>query len=138
MSNEGKPVYDELFEHHKIVADKGQAVLRIDKFLSDRLPNSSRNKIQQAATDGNIMVNGSVVKPNYKVKPMDEISIVLPYPPRETELIPENIPLNIIYEDDISLAFNNKKLINYDGLFAFLYILFSPRLIRICSHSFMF
>ncbi len=106
MGDEGKPVYDELFEHHNIVADKGQAVLRIDKFLSDRLSNSSRNKIQQAAVDGNIMVNGVVVKPNYKVKPMDEISIVLPYPPRETELVPENIPLDIIYEDETLLVLN--------------------------------
>lgn len=106
MSEEGKPIYDELFEHHNIVADKGQAVLRIDKFLSDRLPNSSRNKIQQAATDGNIMVNGVVVKPNYKVKPMDEISIVLPYPPRETELVAENIPLTIVYEDETLLVLN--------------------------------
>ena len=104
--NEGMPEYDELFEHHNIVADKGQAVLRIDKFLSDRLPNSSRNKIQQAAAEGNIIVNGIVVKPNYKVKPDDEISIQLPYPPRETELTPENIPLNIIYEDDTLLVIN--------------------------------
>jgi 23S rRNA pseudouridine1911/1915/1917 synthase len=97
---------EELFEHHKIIADKGQAVLRIDKFLSDRLANSSRNKIQQAAHAGNIVVNGEVVKPNYKVKPMDEISIVMPYPPRETELQPENIPLDILYEDDALLVLN--------------------------------
>ncbi len=106
MSDEGKPEYDELFEHHNIIADKGQAVLRIDKFLTDRLPNSSRNKIQQAAADGNIIVNGQVVKTNYKVKPEDEISIQLPYPPRETELLPENIPLDIVYEDDTLLVLN--------------------------------
>ncbi|KAA3645613.1 MAG: RluA family pseudouridine synthase [Bacteroidetes bacterium] len=97
---------EELFEHYKIIADKGQAVLRIDKFLSDRLPNSSRNKIQQAAHAGNVVVNGVVVKPNYKVKPMDEVSIVMPYPPRETELIPENIPLDIVFEDDTLLVLN--------------------------------
>lgn len=97
---------DDLYEHHKIVADKGQSVLRIDKFLSDRLPNSSRNKIQQAAQDGNIRVNNETVKVNYKVKPFDEISIVLPYPPRETEVLPENIPLDIIYEDDTLLVLN--------------------------------
>lgn len=97
---------DELFEHHNFIADKGQAILRIDKFLSDRLANSSRNKIQQAASDGNIIVNGVVVKPNYKVKPLDEISIQLPYPPRETEIIPENIPLDILYEDDTVLVIN--------------------------------
>ncbi|MBL4710166.1 MAG: RluA family pseudouridine synthase [Flavobacteriales bacterium] len=122
MSDEGKPVYDELFEHYNFVADKGQAVLRIDKFLSLRLANSSRNKIQQAATDGNIRVNGEVVKPNYKVKPMDEISIVLPYPPRETELLPENIPLDIVYEDDTLLVLNKPSEMvvhpgygNFDG-----------------------
>ena len=81
MIDEGKLEYDELFEHHNIIADKGQAIIRIDKFLTDKLANSSRNKIQQAAADGNIMVNGQVVKTNYKVKPDDEISIQLPYPP---------------------------------------------------------
>tara|TARA_B110000503_G_C7167299_1_gene422543 strand:+ start:2366 stop:3433 length:1068 start_codon:yes stop_codon:yes gene_type:complete len=106
MSEEGKPEYDEMFEHHNIVADKGQAIIRIDKFLTDKLANSSRNKIQQAAADGNIMVNGVVVKTNYKVKPDDEISIQLPYPPRETEILPENIPLDIVYEDDTLLVIN--------------------------------
>ncbi len=97
---------EELFEHHKIIADKGQAALRIDKFLSDRLPNSSRNKIQQAAHSGNVLVNGEEVKPNYKVKPMDEVSIVMPYPPRETELKAEDISLDIVYEDDSLLVLN--------------------------------
>ena len=108
MKEEGDDLLqdDELYEHHNIIADKGQAVLRIDKFLSDRLPNSSRSKIKQAAIDGNIVVNGNVVKQNYKVKPLDEISIVLPYPPRETEIIPENIPLDILYEDDTLLVIN--------------------------------
>lgn len=106
MSEENHEEEEELFEHYNFVADKGQTVLRIDKFLSDRLPNSSRNKIQQAAHSGNVIVNGLVVKPNYKVKPMDEVSIVMPYPPRETELLPENIPLDIIYEDDTLLVLN--------------------------------
>ncbi len=106
MNEEEVSIEDELFEHYNIIVDKGQALLRIDKFLSDRLPNSSRNKIQQAANSGNVMVNKIVVKPNYKVKPYDEISIVLPYPPRETELVPENIPLNIVYEDDEVLVLN--------------------------------
>lgn len=97
---------EELFEHHKIIADKGQTVIRIDKFLSDRLPNSSRNKIQQAAQSGNVVVNGKTVKPNYKIKPYDEVSIVMPYPPRETELKAENIPLDIMYEDDTLLVLN--------------------------------
>ena len=91
---------EELFEHYSYIADPGQEKLRIDKFLMDRIPNTSRNKIQIAAHNGNILVNRQVIKPNYKVKPGDNISIVLPYPVRNLELIPENIPIEIIYEDD--------------------------------------
>ena len=91
---------EELFEHYSYIADPGQEKLRIDKFLMDRIPNTSRNKIQVAAHNGNILVNKQVIKPNYKVKPGDNISIVLPYPVRNLELIPENIPIEIIYEDD--------------------------------------
>ncbi|MFT5582281.1 MAG: 23S rRNA pseudouridine1911/1915/1917 synthase [Psychromonas sp.] len=98
---------EELFEHHKFIADPGQEVLRIDKFLLDRVPNTSRNKIQIAAKNGNILVNKIKVKQNYKIKPHDEVSIVLPYPIREIELIPENIPIEIVYEDD-DLAIVNK------------------------------
>ncbi|MCE3296998.1 MAG: pseudouridine synthase [Crocinitomicaceae bacterium] len=90
----------ELFEHYRIKADPGQEVLRIDKFLLDRLPNTSRNKIQNAAKNGNILVNGTAVKQNYKIKPHDEVSIVLPYPVREIELIPQDIPIDIVYEDN--------------------------------------
>ncbi|TNE75374.1 MAG: RNA pseudouridine synthase, partial [Bacteroidetes bacterium] len=70
---------DELYEHYKFVADKGQEVVRIDKFLLDRMPNTSRNKIQIAAKNGNVLVNEKVVKQNYKIKPGDTVSIVLPY-----------------------------------------------------------
>ena len=91
---------EELFEHYSYIADPGQEKLRIDKFLMDRIPNTSRNKIQIAAHNGNILVNKQVIKSNYKVKPGDNISIVLPYPVRNLELIPENIPIEIIYEDD--------------------------------------
>ena len=91
---------EEFFEHYSYIADPGQEKLRIDKFLMDRIPNTSRNKIQIAAHNGNILVNKQVIKPNYKVKPGDNISIVLPYPVRNLELIPENIPIEIIYEDD--------------------------------------
>lgn len=98
---------DELFEHYRFKADPGQEILRIDKFLMDRLPNTSRNKIQFAAKNGNVLVNTSTVKPNYRVKPGDEISIVMPYPVREIELIPENIPIEITYEDEY-LAVVNK------------------------------
>lgn len=98
---------EEMYEHYKFIADKGQEVLRIDKFLMDRVPNTSRNKIQVAARNGNILVNGNAVKQNYKIKPNDEISIVMPFPVREIELIPEEMPLVIHYEDD-SLVIVNK------------------------------
>lgn len=98
----------ELFEHHHFIVDKGQGLLRIDKFLYARLENTSRNKIQVAAKAGNILVNGEAVKPNYKVKPQDEISIVMAYPPRDITLIPEDIPLNILHEDD-DLVIVNKE-----------------------------
>lgn len=91
---------EELFEHHRYIIDSGQEVVRIDKFLLDKLPNISRNKIQNAARNGNVLVNKVPVKPNYKVKPKDEVSVVFPYPIREIELIPENIPIKIAYEDE--------------------------------------
>lgn len=98
----------ELFEHHRIIADKGQGLLRIDKFLFHKLEGISRTKIQNAAQAGNILVNNTSVKPNYKVKPEDVISIVLPHPPREFELIPEDIPINIVYEDDDIIVVNKE------------------------------
>jgi 23S rRNA pseudouridine1911/1915/1917 synthase len=97
---------EELFEHFNIKVDLGQEIIRIDKFLIDRLPNTSRNKIQSSAKNGNIRVNGIPVKSNYKVKPRDEIAIVLPYPVREIELIPEDIPLEIIFEDESLIVVN--------------------------------
>ncbi len=97
---------EELFEHHRFKADPGQVVIRIDKFLIDRMANTSRNKIQVAAKNGNILVNGQKVKQNFKVKPGDEVSIVLPYPVREIELIPQDIPIEIAYEDDDLLVVN--------------------------------
>ena len=98
----------ELFEHFHYTADKGQSVLRIDKFLADLMPNASRSKIQDLAKNGNILVNDQPQKQNYKVKPGDEVSVVMPYPVREIELKPENIPLEVIYEDD-SLVVINKQ-----------------------------
>lgn len=90
---------EELFEHYSFIVDRGQEIIRVDKFLIDKLSKTSRNKIQLAAKNGNILVNNHTVKPNYKVKPADRISLVLPYPVRELKLIPENIPIQIIYED---------------------------------------
>ena len=97
---------DELFEHFALTVDKGQTMLRIDKFLTNRMEGCSRNRIQAAADNGSILVNGTPVKASYKVKPLDRISIVMPYPRRETEIIPENIPLDIPYEDDDLLIVN--------------------------------
>lgn len=97
---------EEMFEHHKFTADPGQEVLRIDKFLMDKMPNTSRNKIQVAAKNGNILVNKVAIKQNYKVKPGDEISIVMPYPVREIELIPQDIPIDIAYEDNDLVVVN--------------------------------
>lgn len=91
---------DELFEHFAVTADRGQSMVRIDKYLITRLENCSRSRVQAAADGGNILVNGTAVKSSYKVKPLDRISIVMPYPRREVEIIPEDIPLNIPYEDD--------------------------------------
>jgi len=101
-------VENELYEHHRIVADRKQGLIRIDKFLMTRIENASRNKIQQAAKAGNILVNGEAVKQNYRIKPLDVISVVMAHPPRETEVLPENIPLNIVYEDDYLLVINKE------------------------------
>lgn len=98
----------ELYEHFRFVVDKGQSLLRIDKFLTSRIENASRTKVQNAAEAGNILVNGKAVKSNYKVKPNEVVSVVMPHPPREIELIPQNIPINIIYEDDDILMVNKE------------------------------
>ena len=98
----------ELFEHLRVVVDKGQDLLRIDKFLMNRTQNATRSKIQQAAENGNILVNEKPVKSNYKVKPFDVITVVFAHPPREIELIPQNIPVDIVYEDD-DLVIVNKE-----------------------------
>ena len=90
----------ELYEHHRILVDKGQAMLRMDKFLQMRLEGVSRTKIQAAAKAGCILVNGKAAKSNYKVKPCDDISILLPEPPHDFEVLPEQVPFNIVYEDE--------------------------------------
>ena len=97
---------DELFEHHRFDVEKGHMMLRIDKFLMNRMSNVSRNKIQHACEAGNILVNGKVVKSSYKVKPLDQIQIVLPEPVRIHELIPQDLPINITYEDDEFVIIN--------------------------------
>lgn len=96
----------ELYEHFRFVADKGQQLLRVDKFLVARMEKTSRNRIQQASDAGCIIVNGKPVKSSYKVKPDDVVSIVMDRPRYEFEIIAEDIPLNIVYEDDDVLVVN--------------------------------
>lgn len=101
-----EPDENGLYEHFRFVADPGQQLLRIDKFLTERLQHSSRNRIQQAAEAGCILVNGKAVKSNYRVKPRDVVSVVMDRPRYENEIIAEDIPLDIVYEDDTVLVVN--------------------------------
>ena len=112
----------ELHEHFKFEVDKGQKLTRIDKYLTNCMSGTSRNRIQDAATAGNILVNGKSVKSNYKVKPYDTITIVLGYPPNEYVIIPQEIKLDIVYEDDDILLVNKQPNLvvhpgfgNFDG-----------------------
>ena len=98
----------ELFEHYKFEADKGQEPLRVDKFLMNFIENATRSKIQQSAKDGYIHVNGVPVKSNYKVKSGDVVTVEYKNPPREYELIPQDIPINIMYEDEDILIVNKE------------------------------
>ncbi|OJX55146.1 MAG: RNA pseudouridine synthase [Flavobacterium sp. 38-13] len=97
---------DELFEHYRFEAAKGQSPLRVDKFLMNLVENATRNKIQQAATAGNIYVNDVPVKSNYKVKAFDVVRVLLSHPPFENLILPENIPLDIVYEDEALIVIN--------------------------------
>ncbi len=113
---------DDLFEHYRFKASPGQEPLRIDKYLMNYVENATRNKIQQAAKDGNIFVNDLSVKANYKVKPHDIIRVLLSHPPYENKVIPQDIPLDIIYEDNDVLIVNKPPGMvvhpghgNYDG-----------------------
>jgi 23S rRNA pseudouridine1911/1915/1917 synthase len=98
----------ELYEHFRFIVDKGQSPFRIDQYLTAKLENASRNRIQNAAHAGNILVNEKPVKPNYKIKPGDVISILLAHPPRDTEVYPENIPVNILFEDSEVIIVNKE------------------------------
>nr|WP_299388378.1 RluA family pseudouridine synthase [Allomuricauda sp.] len=97
---------EELFEHYRFVASKGQEPLRVDKFLMNFIENATRNKIQQAAKQGQIWVNDNIVKQNYKVKAGDEVKVMFEHPPYEFLLTPEDIPLDIVFEDDSLLVVN--------------------------------
>lgn len=95
-----------MYEHHRFVADKGQGLMRVDKFLSIRIEGISRSRIQQAAAANCILVNDVAVKSNYKIKPLDVVTLVMDRPRKELEIIPENIPLDIVYEDDDLMVVN--------------------------------
>lgn len=99
---------EDLYEHHRFVADPGQEPLRIDKFLMDRVAHATRNKIQIAAKAGNVHVNDTPVKPNYRVKPEDVVTVVMAHPPRDKTVYPEEIPLEILYEDKAVLVINKQ------------------------------
>ncbi|WP_191859373.1 RluA family pseudouridine synthase [Hanstruepera ponticola] len=105
---ENQPEDDDLYEHYAFTAEKGQQPLRIDKYLMNFIENATRNKIQAAAKNGNIYVNDVPVKQNYKVKPLDKIRVLFEHPPYEYLLTPENLPLNIVYEDDDLLVVNKE------------------------------
>jgi len=109
MSLENKHIpeeEDKLFEHFSFKVDKGQRPIRIDRYLTDKIENLTRNRIQNVAKAGGVLVNDKPVKSNYKVKPLDEIKIVLPYAPYENLLVPEDIPIDIVYEDDDLIVLN--------------------------------
>lgn len=106
MIEENELPKEEVYEHHHLIADPNQALFRVDKFLMDRLPNITRSKLQMGIKEGLVKVNGKVVKPNYKVHPGDDIHVFLTHPPRDEEVVPENIPLNIVFEDDHLLVVN--------------------------------
>ena len=103
-----EPVGDEsqLYEHFRVVVDKGQAMVRVDKYLFERIVNASRNRIQKAAEGGFVMANGKPVKSSYKVKPLDVITVMMDRPRYENEIIPEDIPLTIVYEDPYVMVVN--------------------------------
>lgn len=102
----GEEANAQLYEHFRVVVDKGQALMRVDKYLFERIVNASRNRIQNAAADGFVMVNGKPVKSSYKVKPLDVITVMMDRPRYENEIIPEDIPLNIVYEDKYLMVVN--------------------------------
>jgi 23S rRNA pseudouridine1911/1915/1917 synthase len=97
---------DDLYEHFRFVAQKGQQPLRVDKYLMNYIENATRSKIQKSAKDGNIYVNDQIVKSNYKVKPNDVVRVLFEHPPYEFLLVPEDIPIDVVYEDDAVLVVN--------------------------------
>jgi 23S rRNA pseudouridine1911/1915/1917 synthase len=106
QNNDPEIEQDDLYEHFKFIASEGQDRLRVDKFLMNFIENATRNKIQQAIKAGNVVVNDTVVKANYKIKPNDIVKVILAYPPHEKLLVAENMPLDIVYEDQDVMVVN--------------------------------
>ena len=106
MNQEELQEDQDLYEHHRFIADKGQAPIRLDKFVTVRIENATRTKVQKGIEIGSVLVNQKAVKSNYQIKPGDVVTVVLPNPPRNPELIAENIPVDIVYEDDSLLLVN--------------------------------
>ena len=106
ISNVPEEENDDLYEHYAFTVDKGQSPLRIDKYLMNFIENATRNKIQEGAKNGSVFVNGVPVKSNYKVKPFDVIKVLFAHPPYENLLVGEDIPLDVVYEDDTLLVVN--------------------------------
>ena len=97
---------DEMYEHLRIVVDKGQTAVRLDKFLSDKLPKVSRNKIQDAIRAGSVTIDNQMVKPNYRIRPNQTITVIFPDMPDDGTIEPDNIPLDIVYEDKDVMVIN--------------------------------
>lgn len=106
LTDDSEDIANQKYVHFEFTADKGQGLLRVDKFLMDRIEGVSRNKIQQAAEADCILVNGKPVKSNYRIKPLEKVALVMDKPRMELEIIPEDIPLNIVYEDDDLIVVN--------------------------------
>ena len=104
---------DELFERLVIIVDKGQEPLRIDKFLMSRIEHATRNKIQQAIEAERVLVNDKPIKSNHKIKPGEKIVLYQSHIPETTDIIPENIPINIVYEDDDVMVINKPLFLPY-------------------------
>src|SRR5688500_17709183 len=99
VAEEGTEEEQPLYEHHRIKVEKGQVTMRLDKFIVSRIANSTRTKVQNSCEAGSVLVNGKPAKSNYKIKPLDEIVIMLAVPARDVEVVPENIPIDITFED---------------------------------------
>ena len=98
----------DLYEHSKLTVEKGQVIMRLDKYLMIRVPNATRTKLQHAIDESCILVNGKSIKSNYRIKPFDEISILMTTPPRDVEVFAEDIPINVVYEDDYVCVVNKE------------------------------